>query len=44
MNWSPAEAIGKEISSGLDDKNDNMLIIGVVKTFITEVYNMMFFQ
>ncbi|WP_407479903.1 ABC transporter permease [Elizabethkingia miricola] len=49
MNWSPAEAIGKEISSGLDDKSDNMLIIGVVKNFHYgsvqyDVFPMMFFN
>ena len=49
MNWNPAEAIGKEISSGLDDKSNNMLIIGVVKNFHYgsvqyDVFPMMFFN
>ena len=49
MNWSPSEAIGKEISSGLDDKSNNMLIIGVVKNFHYgsvqyDVFPMMFFN
>jgi putative ABC transport system permease protein len=49
MNWSPAEAIGKEISSGMDDKSDNMLIIGVVKNFHYgsvqyDIFPMMFFN
>ena len=33
MGWKPAEAIGKEISSGLSEKSNNLLIIGVVKDF-----------
>ena len=49
MNWNAADAIGKEISSGLDDKSNNMLIIGVVKDFYygsvkNEVFPMMFFN
>ena len=33
MGWKPSEAIGKEISSGLADNSNNLLIIGVVKDF-----------
>ena len=33
LGWNNNEALGKEISSGMDDKHKNMEIIGVVKDF-----------
>ena len=49
MKWSPAEAIGKEINSGMDEDSNNMLIIGVVKDFHYgsvqyDVFPMIFFN
>ena len=49
LGWNNQEAIGKEISSGVDTKANNLQIIGVVKNFYIgdvkyEVPSIMFFN
>lgn len=33
LGWNPKQALGKELSSGMDDKHKRMEIVGVVKDF-----------